>query len=576
MFLRSLKYKMMIVFSVIILIAELILSYIIFQSSSNLVIRSISEQARTIGEYAVSMIDIEKYRDIRPESGKTDYYYELRRQLNEIREANGLKYLYTMAREKSGETYKYYYVVDGMPLESEDASDLGDVEEEEFPKMIEAFNTGKTAEGELSDTEEYGALLTVYVPIKDRSGELLGILGVDYDATAIYELLQKNKRNMLILTVAILLVSLFVIYLFSRILTKPLIILTKQVEKVSNGDLTAAFNTNRKDEIGKLAAAFARMVKDLNQIISEIHMTTVQLNESSQQLVKSADITQQVAEQIAVSMSETARGTAKQTEEATVILRMMEDAMRRLNKGSEEVEETVQDAVTATKHAKEGQQAMQEAIEHLGEVTDTVTYATDAIQNLAKRSDEVGGIITVISNIANQTNLLALNAAIEAARAGESGKGFAIVADEIRKLAEQSKTAAQDIIRLIEDIQLETSVTVKTMESNLEAVKGQVNIIQKGGEALKAIVEKVQQTEEDTKNMKALFQSLNDDVAQVLHAIEQISSVIQETSAIAEAVSSSTDEQSDAVNNIMKNATELAQLSEQLRLQVSNFKIKEE
>ncbi len=137
-----------------------------------------------------------------------------------------------------------------------------------------------------------------------------------------------------------------------------------------------------------------------------------------------------------------------------------------------------------------------------------LSYATDSIQKLGKRSEEIGGIITVISDIAEQTNLLALNAAIEAARAGEQGKGFAVVASEVRKLAEQSKQASGQITGLINDIQAETSVTVRTMESNLLAVNEQVMIINKGGEALEEIVDKVIETETGVEHMKNSFSNV--------------------------------------------------------------------
>lgn len=181
---------------------------------------------------------------------------------------------------------------------------------------------------------------------------------------------------------------------------------------------------------------------------------------------------------------------------------MMQKTIEEVSKSLQKAEITLNSAIESTHIARKGEEAINEAIMHLSDVTKTVSYATDSIQKLGKRSEEIGGIITVITGIAEQTNLLALNAAIEAARAGDQGKGFAVVASEVRQLAEQSSLAAGQITNLINDIQAETSVTVRTMESNLLAVEEQVTIINKGGSALKEIVEKVVETEEGVEQMK--------------------------------------------------------------------------
>lgn len=569
---KSIKTKMIVIFSLLILIMGGLIGYVVYSSSTKLVIESIDKQATSIGSYALQFIDEEEFSRLVMEQKENDYYKELRMKLNDIREANGLQYLYTMAKVNGD----YVYVVDGMPFESEDASGLGEIEEAaetEYDKMVEAFSTGEIRGGELTASEEYGANLSTYIPIKNKAGEVIGIVGVDFDATEIYTLLDTNKRNMLILTVMSLIVSIGIIYLFSRYLTNPLIKLTNQAKKISNGDLNIIVDTNSKDEIGVLSNAFQDMVSELKHIISEINHTTATMSKTTLELSGNVKTTSDSTSQISQSMNEAAAGVNKQSEEVNRISEMMNNTTNLLNNGKVQIDKTVHNAYISAQAAAEGQGAMQQATVQLHELVKTVHSATEVVQSLAKRSDEVGEIITVISDVANQTNLLALNAAIEAARAGENGKGFAVVASEVRKLSEQTQSASNKIIELIGYIQTETTETVHTMEFNLEAVKKQEGLIDKGEKALHLIVEKVEQTGLDTKEIQTIFTSIQEDSKNVLSAIEQVSGVIEENSAVTEEVASSSNGQAQAVAQIVENVNFVEQLSTELKKKVDKFKL---
>ncbi|MFE8701455.1 methyl-accepting chemotaxis protein [Cytobacillus sp. FJAT-54145] len=567
---KSIKTKMIVVFSLLIMIMGGLIGYIVYSSSTKLVIESLDKQATMIGEYALKNIDVSEFNTLVVDQQENEYYKELRVKLNEIREANGLEYIYTMAKIDG----EYFYVVDGMPLDSEDASGLGDVEEEasEYVKMVQAFNTGKVSGGELT-SDEYGALLSTYLPIKDEAGKVIGVVGVDYNATEIYNLLESNKRNMLIMTIVFLLISIGVIYVFSRVLTNPLIKLTSQAKKISAGDLNVIVDTTRKDEIGVLSNTFRDMASELKQLISDINTTTLHMTRTTVELSGNVKTTSDASSQISQSMGEAAAGINKQSEEVNDILGMMNNTISLLKNGEQQIDKTVQNAEISSKAAAEGMEAMQQATGQLHELVKTVSSATEVVQSLAKRSDEVGEIITVISDIANQTNLLALNAAIEAARAGENGKGFAVVASEVRKLAEQTQSASNKIIELIGHIQTETTETVYTMETNLDAVKKQEGLIDKGEKALHIIVEKVEQTGLDTKQIEHIFTKIQEDSKNVLSAIEQVSAVIEENTAVTEEVASSSNEQSIAVSQIVENVHYVEQLSRELKTKVDKFKL---
>jgi methyl-accepting chemotaxis protein len=567
---KSLKSKMITLFSLLILIVVIIIGIINFKSSTDLVIGSLNHQATNIAKYTISQIDIDEFTNLTINKTENDYYKELRLEMNEIREANGLTYLYTMAKQGD----EYFYVVDGMPIDSDDASAVGEVEENsaEYVQMIETFKTGEGSEGQLT-SDEYGKLFSTYLPIQNEAGETIGVVGVDLDATRIYEVLQKNINNMLLLVGLIVVISIVIIYVFSRVLTTPLITLSKQAEAISKGDFTVKMEANRNDEIGSLSRAFNEMVVELKQTITDINTSTFKINGTTMDLSKHINTTNEAANLIAVSMNEAAAGIHKQSEEVNNILDMMNHSAKLLQNGENKMTQTVQNAKTSAEVASEGKEAMKKATVQLDELVLAVNETTKTVQNLANRSDEVGGIIAIISEIANQTNLLALNAAIEAARAGEHGKGFAVVADEVRKLAEQTQTATNKIANLIGNIQTETSQTVSKMESNIEAVKKQESFIKKGEDALQNIVEKVDQTQLDTKQIQQILNELENESNRVLFALENISAVIEENTAVTEEVASSTSEQSLAVSDITKSVAFVESLSSDLKDKVEKFKL---
>ncbi|WP_442857418.1 methyl-accepting chemotaxis protein [Bacillus sp. FJAT-42315] len=315
------------------------------------------------------------------------------------------------------------------------------------------------------------------------------------------------------------------------------------------------------------------MVVDLREIIADINSTTVTMNGTTQDLNRFVKTTEEASGNITQSMEETAVGIEKQSEQVNTILEMMANTMNFLHEGVAQVKRTVENAKVSTDTAEKGKESMREATVQLHELIQTVESATETVQSLAKRSDEVGEIITVISDIANQTNLLALNAAIEAARAGENGKGFAVVADEVRKLAEQSQSAANKIIDLIGAIQKETNDTVMKMEQNLKAVQKQEQLIDQGEEALNVIVHTVEQTEKDTHQMEGIFSDLQKDSQKVLEALETISAVIEENTAVTEEVASASKDQSTVISHIVTNVQRVGEISEVLKHKVDKFKL---
>lgn len=386
--------------------------------------------------------------------------------------------------------------------------------------------------------------------------------------------IQAGVRNTQIIIIVIaIIVSIIVGTFISRSITRPVQQITQAAEQMAWGNLNQKLDIQRRDEIGQLAQSFNHMIRNIGELIKKVKWTGEQVASSSQVLAANMKQMNETAEQIAVTIHEVAEGTTKEADHASQILSKMETTMESVNKGFQLVDSSLEKASRSTMVAYEGEQAIREAIEHLQVVTKRVSETTNSIQKLGQLSENIGSIIHVITDISNQTNLLALNAAIEAARAGEHGKGFAVVADEVRKLAEQSNHSAQQIIQLVNEIQQETANSIHSMEESNKAVEEQVQIIQKGGNALKEIITNVEETESGAKEIQVSFKDIKENIEHVLAAVQEISSIIEESAASAEQVASGAQEQSASAREITNSTTELADMAYALEEEVKKFKI---
>lgn len=414
---------------------------------------------------------------------------------------------------------------------------------------------------------------TAYDPILDSQGEVIGVWATAVPTAPYISIATQSALENIAVSLGIaILIIVTLSILMQRQIVAPINRLSANANELANLNLNVKLlNPKGKDEIADLAHAFRDMKDRLTETMTLVAGSANQIASSSQLLAESSHQTSESANQIALTMNDVAIGTTTQADQSERIVTMMQQTINEVTQSLKKSEETLKSAIASTDIARKGEEAINEAIKHLGAVTKTVSYATDSIQKLGRRSEEIGGIITVITGIADQTNLLALNAAIEAARAGDQGKGFAVVASEVRKLAEQSREASGQITNLINDIQAETSVTVRTMESNLLAVEEQVTIINKGGSALKEIVAKVVETEEGVEQMKAALTHVNDNSLNVQQAIQDISSIIEESAAATEEIAATSEEQSATVTEITNSSDELAVIADNLRNEVNKF-----
>ncbi|MFA7241958.1 MAG: methyl-accepting chemotaxis protein [Sulfuricellaceae bacterium] len=297
------------------------------------------------------------------------------------------------------------------------------------------------------------------------------------DATKnrIYTDVADAQRISISLGVGALILGVLLALMATRNISRQLAVLTASMRELAggHGDLTQRMQIHGKNELADSALAFNSFMDGLQKIIGSVKQDTFLLSQAAQDLTSSAT---QIAEN-SHQHRDAIQGTAAAIEELTVSIGLVSDNADSARLHAEE----------AAKLSAEGQKQVAEASREIGLVADTVSESSSNILSLRERSEQIGGIANVIREIADQTNLLALNAAIEAARAGEQGRGFAVVADEVRKLAERTGTATNEIKSMIETIQSETQVAVSVMTTGKEYVRTGVDKVNGLTEPLDAL-----------------------------------------------------------------------------------------
>ncbi|WP_138494144.1 methyl-accepting chemotaxis protein [Paenibacillus pinistramenti] len=363
-------------------------------------------------------------------------------------------------------------------------------------------------------------------------------------------------------------------FYIGRLITKPVQSISEAARKIANGDLTTEVITVRnKDEIGELAASFNQMTSNLRELIYEVETNAEHVAASSEELTASAEQTAVGSEQIATAMSTVAAGVDKQfkaVEEASSTINEMSIGVREIAANTQSASNK---AIDAYDKASSGSDAIRIAVGQMNSIQFTFNDLSEAVLGLGTRSTEISQIIGVITEIASQTNLLALNAAIEAARAGENGRGFAIVAAEVRKLAEQSALSAQQISELITSIQGEAQKAVRSMEIASKEVMAGLGVVHTAGDSFEQIQESVNLVSSQVQEISSSIQQLAAGTEQMAHSMSYITEVSEGTASSAQEVSASAEEQLATMKEISEAANSSSLMAEKLQILLKKFEL---
>jgi methyl-accepting chemotaxis protein len=361
------------------------------------------------------------------------------------------------------------------------------------------------------------------------------------------------------------------IYFILKSIIRPIVKLKEHAVRVSEGVLTESIQINTLDEIGELGQAFDEMRKNLRSLIMDVEDRSEQVAASSQQLTASAEQTSLATEQVVMAVQDVAGSAEKQT----VSVDHNVHALQEISLGVARIVNSVTDLSDLSNHttlqAEEGGQSVLQVKEQMSSIHESVEKSDHMIRSLYDRSKEINSISVVISGIAKQTNLLALNAAIEAARAGEHGKGFAVVADEVRKLAELSQESAQQISELIIEIQRLTKDTVDTTDKVTQDVAGGLKISNEAIQKFEQILTSMNKTTPHIDDVSAIAEQISAGVQEVTAIANELAMIAKGNAATSEEVAASAEEQLASMEEISASAQSLSSLSEELKALINKF-----
>lgn len=391
-------------------------------------------------------------------------------------------------------------------------------------------------------------------------------------------LVEKSGRTWAIqigLTVFAVLISILLAVSLRRTIVLPLKRVNQQLLAIAEGegDLTRQLAVSSRDEIGDLAKAFNQMTGNLREIIRQVRSHAQQVAASSEELQASSQQTSQAAEQIANTIQNVVKGTDRQVEGVVQGSRETEGMTSAIRQIASRSETVASAAIEASDLAAEGSQTIRLAVKQMEEMSETITGLSGIVSTLGERSSQIVQIVEMITDIAGQTNLLALNAAIEAARAGEQGRGFAVVADEVRKLAEQASLSAQQIARLVEAIRQETGEAVLSMERSTQEVAVGLAGISQAGQVFYKIRDAVQGVASQVQEVSAASHTLSLNTENVARSMDEISRITEETAVQTMDASSVTEEQLASMEEVHASAASLARQAEELEKLLERFRV---
>ncbi|MGM0713548.1 methyl-accepting chemotaxis protein [Brevibacillus parabrevis] len=370
-----------------------------------------------------------------------------------------------------------------------------------------------------------------------------------------------------------LLILIAVIYFFSKYLTGQINKANQLSQALSAGDFTASMDVKTADEMGVMASRFNTMTANLRDTLGQVSYNAQQVAATSEQLMASAEQTSKATEQIAQSVQEIAYGTELQvdaTNQGSDVINEIAQHISLMEKGIEEVSSSTRDA---NRQATEGNQMAAKTVEHMTVIHDQMKQTATTVNALGQRSQEIGQMISLITSIANQTNLLALNAAIEAARAGEQGRGFAVVADEVRKLAEQSSSAAEQVSNIVADIQRDTESAIEAMSHGSVILGEGMSLVNSTGTAFEQITDSTSLLLTRTDEVSAEMRKISQEMQAIVSAIDHISQIAMQSAGNSQTVAAAAEEQNASMEEISAAATMLAKMAEELNDNVRSFKL---
>jgi methyl-accepting chemotaxis protein len=379
-----------------------------------------------------------------------------------------------------------------------------------------ALNSEQATDGYLNDVP-----VAIYADaVLDFSGKAIGAMVLALDRTYYVDQIAAAKMQVLVIALVALVVGAIIAWVVAQAITRPLCRVVDAMNDVAQGegDLTMRIESQGNNEIGNLVNGFNQFIEKMQLLIADVKNSIENLNQS--------------AEEVGNIASQTTQGVQEQQTDVTQVA----SAINEMSVSIQEVASSTSDAAEVSGQAeaqsKKGNAVVDETVTAIQKLSESMQQTTSVIHELTKDSDEIGTVLDVIRGIAEQTNLLALNAAIEAARAGEQGRGFAVVADEVRTLAQRTQESTTEIQNVIERLQAGVKSTVETMESSQESVTAGVEYAKEAGDVLSELNVAISRLGDMNTRISAaageqsgVSEMINENIHRISHVAEQTAEI---------------------------------------------------
>lgn len=429
------------------------------------------------------------------------------------------------------------------------------------------------------NTQAYATFTSKVQPLREEMNDKLQALTElqTNEAASGSEQAVQLKNGSLILILGLLIggiaLSLFVGFVIARAVANPLRKMQQMMEEAERGNLTVKADYASRDEIGQLAISFNGMIAGLRSIVHKVDESAMTLSASSEQLTASAEQTAVASGHIASSSSHLADGFEEQTQTVTRVTAAAEqlaDHMNNIRTGSETISGLSE---RSERSARAGLDEVRGVLQQMQHIDSSVDRTGSVIAELEHRIEDIDNLVSAIQQVAKQTNLLALNASIEAARAGEAGRGFDVVAQEIRKLAESAAESASQITETVRSVQDESRKAGVSMREAAGLVKQGVEGAGRASESFASIQQSIADVSVRVTDISHSIASASGQSAEIGHAMQRISRVTEQGAAGLQEVSAASEEQLSTMEEVNGSARYLSQLAEDLQQELTKFQL---